>query len=565
MGQSGYDSFFEGVGTLAVRVEDVEPADRVLDWHNIGLARDHSGYVQDGEYRPADTAFEDGFVGTNFVVVQRGCNGCPSVWHLHPDLVCTLSLLREGDRWLAIEEGFCEVVRMQVSASGSPLKLEIRADFLKDYLCARRMALRVSTYVEKHVVVSDISPLDLSLFDGDEEPRSQQESESSLVTRNWHKSLGDGKWQASVQPIHEGGHPFGSGFAVMWVGRKEFDKDQSVPEMQLSDEMEHSTREGTFAGSLLYRVRGELWRDQWVHPAQISVRVRGDEPPPTCFFTIDSEGNRVSGDSLKSGMRWLWFSPGIVEQCLSYRGATLSWYTRETGRITMAEDSGVVFGVNASGLINIFAKDIAYLRFWQQKVWTGFNVLPEGGVSAELLASQAEGLPASTKAPENFILKARAAVDDAFLSKFGCKVFRDHPEIKRIAIACHRFRATDQTGLMGLAKDLARLSADDIDVKVLHKLLQSEPAEKSGSLKSLQKVLAGFLGDDIAKNYLSPLFAIYDLRLTDAHLPSNQQGDFSALLGLDPSLPFVAQGRNLLNAFVNSLYRIAMVVSKGHE
>jgi len=35
-------------------------------------------------------------------------------------------------------------------------------------------------------------------------------------------------------------------------------------------------------------------------------------------------------------------------------------------------------------------KDIAYLPEWQQRIWSAFNVSPEGGVSDELLASQCE-------------------------------------------------------------------------------------------------------------------------------------------------------------------------------
>jgi hypothetical protein len=39
-------------------------------------------------------------------------------------------------------------------------------------------------------------------------------------------------------------------------------------------------------------------------------------------------------------------------------------------------------------LVTVYAYDIAKLPLWQQRVWSGFNVTPEGAVSSELLAAQ---------------------------------------------------------------------------------------------------------------------------------------------------------------------------------
>ena len=123
-------------------------------------------------------------------------------------------------------------------------------------------------------------------------------------------------------------------------------------------------------------------------------------------------------------MRWLWFNPAAIKVSLSYRGASLQWHTRETGTISMAQDGGVVFGVNQLGLVNVYAKDIAYMSLWQQKIWSGFNVAPDGGVSRELLASQAEGTPANSKAPEAFLLEGRDALNQAMLTATGVAAFR---------------------------------------------------------------------------------------------------------------------------------------------
>src|SRR5207302_5681831 len=139
-------------------------------------------------------------------------------------------------------------------------------------------------------------------------------------------------------------------------------------------------------------------------------------------------------------------------------------------------------------------------------------------VCRELLASQAEGVPASTLAPEAFLLKARDELDQALLSRLGYRVFRSHSNIETIASSCHRFRSLDRAGLFELAKDLARITADDIDSKQLHKIVPLEPEERRGSLKSLERVIAKLTTTEIAAASMSVLFAIYELRLADAHL-----------------------------------------------
>jgi hypothetical protein len=70
----------------------------------------------------------------------------------HPDFVITLGLKREGNAWVSINEDYVEVVRLKLDEDNRPRLLEVRAEQLKDYLCARRMALRMSSYRERQAV-----------------------------------------------------------------------------------------------------------------------------------------------------------------------------------------------------------------------------------------------------------------------------------------------------------------------------------------------------------------------------------------------------------------------------
>jgi len=86
--------------------------------------------------------------------------------------------------------------------------------------------------------------------------------------------------------------------------------------------------------------------------------------------------------------------------------------------------------------------------------------------------------------------------------------------------------------------------------------------ERWGSLKSLEKVLATKIPADEARRMLSALAGIYDLRLLDAHLPSDKTQDAVRLAGIDETRPDVDQGFQLLDAAVSTLYRIAGAIDK---
>jgi hypothetical protein len=343
----------------------------------------------------------------------------------------------------------------------------------------------------------------------------------------------------------------------MFVGREDVDVQEDVPAIGSSDENIVSTSwTRKFEGQKLIRIQGELWRNEWVDPADQSPRVRGDELPPSVFFITDAKGTRHSADTLEGTGGWLWFRPEVIMAVSQRRGGGLRWNTRHTGGVRSSPGSYLDFGVNALGLVNVFAKDIGDLSEWEQKIWAGFNVGPEGGVSEELLAAQAEGRPAETQAPEALLPQAFVLLNDATAAEFGFRLFREHEDFVALMAGAHRFRSMDQASFFSLAKDLARLTADSIDTGVIQKIVPPPKGEKWGSLKSLQNLVGLKVGPEKARSLLGPLVGIYELRHADAHLAGSSIDDAFALAGVDRTQPFVFQGYRLLCSCVSSLYSI---------
>lgn len=545
-GFTGFKEDFYGVGTLAVPIEAKTAAEE-LGWSEIGLSHEHSGGMEKGEYVPCDIYqnYRGDFTGIHLVLDQPGTSLDPREWHLHQDIVVSLKLKREGDIWVCPYEGYVDVARLRRQDDETPFLLEIRAEYLKDYLCARQMALYVTSYRSRDTILENINHIKW------QEKQTVEGEEGN-------------RWEGRILEIHEGGHPFGSEMAVFHMGRTDVDPEEDVPTFDFPSDanIESKSWKRKYDGRKLYRVMGELWRNEWVDPGPVSPRIRGDELPPTAFFITDAEGKRENRLTLKEGRRWLWFRPEVMMVLAHRRGGSLGWYTKDTGGVSCSPGSGVHFGVNKLGLVNVYAKDIALLPEWQQVIWSGYSVGPDGGVSDELLAAQMRAKPADTQAPEAFLQKGIELVNNLSKERLGITLFREHEQIPQLIAHSHRFRAIDRAGVLSLAKDLARLTADSLDTAAIQTIVSPPKGTKWGSLKSLQNLMAKQVDPDFAKILVGPLVGIYELRHGDAHLQSSEISEAFALARVDQGLPTVFQGYHLLNSCVASLYTIAEVLGK---
>ena len=547
IGRYGYLGYREETfdcSSLAVPVEDKTLAEKIgLD--KIGLIR-HGPEIRGERYIPADI-FEDydgEFTGVPLVLEQPGNSAEPARWHLHQDLVIALHLQREDDTWLCFDEGYVEVARLHRGTDRRPILLEVRAAHLKDYLCARRMALYISTYRCRTETVSGVGHI---MWPGN---------------RSSYSGGGD-RWEGRISEIHEGGRPVGSSRLVIHASRNDVDAGEDIP-MFSPDEGNIVSKSWTETSDaqLLHLICGELWRNEWVDPAEQSPRIRGDELPPTVFFITDETGTRENRSTLKDGGRWLWFRPDVIMALAHRRGGGLGWYTKDTGCVWCSPDYDVAFGMNKIAMINVYAKDIAVLPEWQQQIWAGFSLSPEGGVADELLAAQAIGDPARTTAPEILLPDAIARLDQTVLEKFGFRLFREHSHVDSLLEHTHRFRSVDASGFFALAKDLVRLTAENIDASALQKKVPPPKNPKLGSLKSLENVIALEIGAEQAHTTIGPLFGLNDLRQADAHLPGSKLGSALKVVGVDQNWPFVFQGLQLLDICVTTLYRISNVLDQ---
>jgi hypothetical protein len=550
-GEVGYVRDTFACGSLAVPLEARELGEK-LTWSDIGVGHDTRSYADEQGYKPVDEYWLNWSdrqpSGMDLVLTQGFGPDHPRIWHLHQDIVIALGLLREGDVWVRPEEGYLDVARLLRGPDGDPHKIEIRTEHLRDYLAARRMALRVAWYRDRDTVLRCVDHITWR-----DDPPSVSEPHYRFETR--------------LHDLHEDtGLPFGGQSAVFTARRTDVDPEEDVPEFgpETDDNVEAESRAYSHSGARVFRVEGEIWCEEWVEPSEVSSRVRGDDRPSAASYIVDASGSRESADVLDNEDvgKYLWFRPDVINDLLARRGAKLHWYTRDTGMVEVTYGYRTHFGINSIGLINAYAYDVAKLPEWQRLIWQGYNVPPEGRVSRELLAAQMEVNPAGTHAPESHIRAAIRDVDELFSSAFGVKLFRGHGSKDAILKSLHRFRALQIGGIYELAKDVTRVVTEDLDVSALHTIAPPGPSEGKGSLKSLERVIGTKLTSmEDAKHLMSILHGVYELRGIASHLPGSETtAEAFRLTGVRADAHPLEKGRQLLHALMYFLAELARLL-----
>lgn len=539
-GEMGYDGYEEEyLGAVAVMFPEDKSKDALkLNWSDISVGHDNRPYVDEERY------IEAGSFSTNlegkYLILQQFFDYSDEVpvWHLYQDLVLALGLWRKGDVWLLPQENYLEVARLKRDAEGCPIRLEMRAEHLKDYLCARKQGILLSRFHSRRIMTDKDNAV------GWKEGFSQTENKDNY------------RWEGRCNAVHEGNcSPYGSQMAIFHVGRTNVDFDEDVPTYGFPDDGDVKSEQKTvsFKGRKIYFISGELWKTDWISPAQKSPRVQGDKIKSEIPFIIDNEGKTMCADELENSGRYLWFRPALVQTILRYPKAVLGWYTEDTGKLGL-QGRSVHFGVNFEGLINVYAKDIALLPEYDKKVWVAHNISPEGKVSKELLQSQQEAEPAETTAPEILLLYSMKYFDKVAENLWGKKMFLEHVEAEEIRKKIHRFQAIDWPGVCVLSKELTKFVIERLNYDLLKSLTQNlDP--KTGSIKRLERIL--YDNSLKGRELTAPLVGIYDLRNADTHLPAKDYKNSIGLINVGnvDNNPLI--GKKIINKIAERIYIIA--------
>jgi len=541
----GYVSEFFGCGSVAFPPEHREVAER-FGWSDIGIGRSVQPYAfEDGYYSSIEqyqhNDKEPMGVQLVFEHPQPVIGG--RLWILNPDLIVALHLIKEGNNWVRPEENFVVVAREVLDEKGEHRLIEIKREFLIDYLAARNLSLRLSYYRQR---VENVASLEGSEYADLADQKEQRDS---------------GRFELLIRSLDD---IYGGSWAVFRTWRTDIDEEEDAPVMgPVSDEnTNYESSKGHRGGYEGVRVEGEFWRDEWIDHKGQSVRIRGDADQTLPLFIVETDGTRMASVDLDDEDigRWLWFRSSVVNELLALRGFSLEWYSAETGGIRSTSGYVTHFGINSSDFITVYAYDVARLAAWEQHIWAAHNVVPDGKVSNELLTAQVKAQPASTHAVEDLLFKVMDMLEVRFRQEFKVSLYTHNIENAIVMQHISRFESKDQASLLRLAKELVRVFSDRLDVRELRKLSTHVDKEKLGSNKLLQDVLAQKVGVDRAREIFGPIVGAYDMRVGDAHPTSSKIGDALKLAGVDESSSFLRQGEQLISNYGQSIWWIGKLL-----
>ena len=414
--------------------------------------------------------------------------------------------------------------------------IEIKREFLLDYLAARNLSLRLSYYRQR---VENVVSLEGSEYANLADQQEQRDG---------------GRFELRIRSLND---VFGGSWAMFRAWRTDIDEDEDAPVMgpDSDDNTDHESSRGHRNGYEGVRIEGEFWRDEWIEHLGQSVRVRGDAGTNLPHFIVETDGARMASSDLNDEEigRWLWFRSNVVTELLNNRGFSLEWYTAETGGIHSTSGYRTHFGINSSDLITVYAYDVARLASWEQHIWAAHNVVPEGKLSNELLAAQIKTQPASTHAVEVLLFRSMRMLEAGFQKEFGISLFTHELDDAAAMQLVSRFASKDLASLLRLAKELIRVFSDRLNIRDLRTLSTHAEKDELRSNKLLQDILSQKVGANKARQVFAEIAGTYDMRVGDAHPTGSKVADAIKLAGIDQGRSFLRQGEQLIHNFGQSI------------
>ena len=460
---------------------------------------------------------------------------------ISPDLICALRLERTETGWAYPNDGYSEVIQELRRSDGTIHTVEIRAEYLKDYLCARFSQLVAATYRHRRTVQ-------------DERPDFDHSNENRK----------DGWYEFGFREIDDDGGAHGVPLAFSIFGFKETDHDDDVPSHGFGRDDEMWTERGQIEsrGPERFLVESEMVLVETVLPAVNSIVVRRDKLEPTAAFIVDNSGSRQTAtDLVKPEYGWVWFSPAVVPMVLSHRHSGLRWLSRDTAMLSLNADVRLHIGVNRKQLVNVFGKDVGELPAWWQERFVSHNVPPDGGVCPELTAAQRESRGTSTVAPEVMLKEAVDKIDELFEERFGRQLFVEHQAEAEMWRGLHRFASLNDEAFFELAKNAYRLVIERLDGKAL-KSVTPEADKEDREIKRLEALVTQSGGD--GRSATTVLVGLNELRQHDSHLPSRSGlAEAYEMAGVDATKAPVSRAETLLGNIGNCLETVANAIKNG--
>lgn len=494
-----------------------------IDSDNVYPCVDRKHYCKPGTYYlDSSRGREAGEYGVYSYITARGET---SELIINPDLVAALGLVSREDSWVRPSECCKEAIKIERNKEDRIVRISVRTELLKDYLCARGMGLYVEEF--RHRQEQD--------FDGNQINWTRSPCIEEKIARD-----GNGRYEWK-------------GWMFKHTGEHSWDDVKTVkgPILSLPS---------------YYRIEGQLWKQFWVNPGPLSPRVADDKLGLEFYVKPSGERHSISPlDDDKYGHIYLFFNAGIVRKLLD-AGVSIKWDARDVFTIQTPSGEPFMCGISPEDKIFAISADIARQAGWMQLLLHSENVPPEEQddiARCELFQNQMMCKYLTSKSPENEFRSLLQELGSAFEAKTGVKLWKDFELANNIISSVSRFLSTDEEGFVKLAKKLTGAMIERIDVSELKKYINSRVDTKQ--LKSIGLLSASLtlMGVECDVGQLVKFMRnINDVRQIDAHVMSREDVEAKRMsVPVPESLHFLEQGAMLIEYANDGLKKIISVLN----
>jgi len=359
------------------------------------------------------------------------------------------------------------------------MSLEVRAEFLKDYLKQRGCALVLAYFQSRDVREAQE---DISLPDDDRDGFTVRGGKAIRgVRRN--------------QP----------GFELHWFCPIRADDIPYGREERLQEDRENlkfETKQG-------YRFSKEE-----------AVNEEG----------FDEAGYRrpaIGADSLEEALSffgWTYFDPEVLEKYKNDSRGTVSEWSRQGLQVNWLDQMKLRAYRNDEDLILIIVDDLAKIPDEELSHWYHYNTSPAGEIPEEMITNYIEADWVDSESPSDAVINAVTELNEAFEAKYGVSIYRETGD----EINADRMLSlprNEKHELLNVMSEAHQVIVENLDRGNLDSQLPDETLEDvEGKKSALFEFVKNLSDTSIAAEILDPINAVHDFRKEDSHMTVSNGG-----------------------------------------
>ncbi|SMC41630.1 hypothetical protein [Sporomusa malonica] len=193
------------------------------------------------------------------------------------------------------------------------------------------------------------------------------------------------------------------------------------------------------------------------------------------------------------------------------------------GNIYKGSDHLISFGINRNGKVLMWLGDIAKLDINEQHYLCSENIHSDHDIASEFYEGQIETNWAEPS-KEKSLFQKRTTLHEIILKKFSFNLTQLEPETIKTAASIFRPIVSSNTAFTSVIIPMNKIFVESINNKQIKqdlKEFEDLKLDKVGSIKLLQYWIEKRIDGDASK-IVAPLFILYDLRVSFAHLQSEE-------------------------------------------